>query len=95
MKEKRTDLRTQKVYDALIEAFTELLSEKTFEKITVKELCDRARTRTATFYNHFEDKYDFFAFMILEKRRAFMEEPRLAAENEKPEEYYISFIRIE
>lgn len=42
MKEGRTDLRTQKIYDALINAFSELLEEKDFEKITVKELCEKA-----------------------------------------------------
>lgn len=72
MKNTRVDLRSRKVYDTLIEAFVELLSEKTFDSITVVELCEKARTRTATFYNHFSDKYDFFAFMIAEKRRDFM-----------------------
>ena len=52
MKEGRTDLRTQKIYDALINAFSELLEEKDFEKITVKELCEKARTRTATSVLH-------------------------------------------
>lgn len=72
MKDTRIDLRTRKVYDALIEAFIQLLSEKPFDSITVVELCNKARTRTATFYNHFSDKYDFFTFMIAEKRRDFM-----------------------
>lgn len=71
MKNTKIDLRTRKVYDALIEAFTGLLAEKSFDEITVRELCDRARTRTATFYNHFSDKYEFFAFMIAEKRSDF------------------------
>ena len=65
MKEqKKPDLRTQKTYDALMDAMRELLVEKDFDKVTVRELCGRARTRTATFYNHFSDKYDFVAFMV-------------------------------
>lgn len=72
MKNTRIDLRTRKVYDALMDAFIQLLSEKSFDSITVVELCEKARTRTATFYNHFSDKYDFFAFMIAEKRRDFI-----------------------
>lgn len=66
-KREKCDLRTQKTFDALIEAMRQLLSEKDFDKITVRELCDRARTRTATFYNHFSDKYDFVAFMVREE----------------------------
>lgn len=58
------DLRTQKIYRALIAACQQLLTEKPFEKITVAELCTRAQTRRATFYKHFADKYDFLAFMI-------------------------------
>lgn len=63
------DLRTQKTYDALFNAFTELLSEKPFEAITVHELCVRARIRRATFYNHFADKYAFLDFVIQTIRR--------------------------
>lgn len=93
MKNTRTDLRTRKIYDALIESFTELLAEKTFESITVKELCERAQTRTATFYNHFSDKYDFFAFMIKEKRRIFMEQSEIVYNKENFEEYYVTFLK--
>lgn len=92
MKETRIDLRTRKVYDALIEAFTKLLAEKQFEDITVKELCDCARTRTATFYNHFSDKYDFFAFMVKEKRSSFMPNSDTTDENDTFEKYCISIL---
>lgn len=58
------DLRIQKTYAALTRAFTDLLKIKSFEQITVKELCDAAIVRTATFYNHFADKYEFAYFVI-------------------------------
>nr|MBQ4453435.1 hypothetical protein [Clostridia bacterium] len=59
-----TDLRIKKTYAALTRAFTDLLKTKCFEQITVKELCDAAIIRTATFYNHFSDKYEFADFII-------------------------------
>ena len=59
-----TDLRIQKTYAALTRAFTDLLKTKCFEQITVKELCDTAIIRPATFYNHFSDKYEFADFII-------------------------------
>lgn len=93
MKDTRTDLRTRKVYDALIEAFAKLLTEKPFDNITVKELCDRARTRTATFYNHFSDKYDFFAFMIKEKRSSFMISADDIKDDATFEDYCISVLK--
>lgn len=39
-----------------------LLSEKSFEEITVGELCKRANYPRATFYNYFEDKFDLLNY---------------------------------
>ena len=61
-----TDLRIRKTYLALHSAFTELLEKQRFEDFTVNELCDRAMIRRATFYKHFADKYDYFAFYAKE-----------------------------
>ena len=58
------DLRIKKTYRALFDAFTELLEEHRFEDLTVAMLCDRAMIRRTTFYKHFRDKNDFFAFYI-------------------------------
>lgn len=62
----KMDLRLQKTYLALQSAFTQLLEEKRFDELTVNELCDRAMIRRTTFYKHFMDKYDYFAFYIRE-----------------------------
>lgn len=64
--EKKSDLRVRKTYDALMRAFEELLSGKTFDDITVNELCETALIRRPTFYSHFEDKYDFLRFYLNE-----------------------------
>ena len=64
--EKKIDLRLRKTYQSLHAAFTELLEEKRFEELTVGELCDRAAIRRTTFYKHFADKYDYFAFYLQE-----------------------------
>ena len=58
------DLRIKKTYRALFEAFTELLEEHRFEDVTVAMLCDRAMIRRTTFYKHFRDKNDYFAFYV-------------------------------
>lgn len=62
--EKKLDLRIQKTYMALEEAFTKLLEQKPFESITTNELCDAAMIRRTTFYKHFTDKYDYFSFFV-------------------------------
>ena len=91
MSEKR-DLRVQKTYSALFEAFQELLHEKDFDSITVTELCGRAIIRTATFYKHFEDKYAFFSFMVQEGFQKYRE--ILMDESLSCEDYYLNIVRI-
>lgn len=91
MQEKR-DLRVQKTYDALIAAFQDLLAEKSFEEITVKELCARAKTRTATFYTHFSDKYDFFSFMVKELRKSFATDAELVYSGAEASAYYTALV---
>ena len=64
--EKKLDLRIEKTYLALHNAFTALLEEKRFEDFTLNELCERAMIRRTTFYKHFADKYEYFAFYMKE-----------------------------
>ena len=47
------DLRVQKTMAAIDRAFSELLVEKDYEKISVKELCERARINKKTFYTYY------------------------------------------
>lgn len=69
--DKKLDLRIYKTYKALHEAFNELLEYKSFEELTVNELCDTAMIRRATFYSHFSDKYEYFNFYLSELRDEF------------------------
>lgn len=50
------DRRQRKTREAIFKAFTELLSVKGFNQITVGEIIDKADVGRATFYSHFETK---------------------------------------
>ena len=65
------DLRYVRTNQMLCDAFTELLQKKEFEDITIDELCKKAFIRRATFYTHFLDKYDFFAYFVKQNGKAF------------------------
>ncbi len=52
------DLRVRRTRKLLWEALLDLIMEKDFETINIKELCDRAMVHRTTFYSHYQDKYD-------------------------------------
>lgn len=52
------DLRVQKTRNAIINAFLELRSTKPLEKITVRELSEKAVINKSTFYLHYTDVYN-------------------------------------
>jgi len=52
------DLRKERTKRSIINAFLELRSKKSLEKISVKELSELAIINKATFYSHYNDIYD-------------------------------------
>ena len=50
------DRRQRKTRNAIFEAFTRLLSQRNYERITVGEIIEAADVGRATFYAHFETK---------------------------------------
>ncbi|WP_427051257.1 TetR/AcrR family transcriptional regulator [Paenibacillus sp. TC-CSREp1] len=52
-------MRNTRTKDLIFEAFVELVNEKDFEKITIQNVTVQARINRATFYSHFQDKYEF------------------------------------
>ena len=53
MKDTGKDQRTQLTYSLLRQAFTDLLKQKPIQRITVKELCQKAGVNRSTFYAHY------------------------------------------
>ena len=87
----------------LAESLKELMLQKSFEKITIKQICDKTGVIRATFYNYFEDKYAALSYIIyldtyetalpyVEKKQ-FMEAVRAILDNivEDREFYQIAF----
>lgn len=90
--EKRLDLRIQKTYQALQNAFTQLLEEKNFEDITVNELCDKALIRRTTFYKHFADKYEYFKFYLSTLSESFKSQVTVTSLINDPVTYSVTML---
>ena len=59
----KEDARVTKTKEKLYNTFIAMLAEKTYEEITVNDICASAGIRRATFYKHFVDKFNFSAAM--------------------------------
>lgn len=50
--------------DLLVEGLYKCMGEKPFEKITIKQICNKTGVIRGTFYNHFIDKYEALEYLI-------------------------------
>ena len=60
------DRRTRKTRKAISDAFWKLMQEKDFEDITINDITETADIHRATFYLHYQDKYDWLEKSISE-----------------------------
>lgn len=73
----QADLRIRRTHKFLQEAIIELIVEKGFDAITVGDIAERAMINRATFYRHYQDKYDLVT-------KIFEETVNQLVENMKP-----------
>lgn len=85
-KRKTTDRRVGKTVGLLHQALGELIREKPYDEIVVKEILDRANVGRSTFYLHYRDKDDLLASAIhrlLESVRVPIELQPIAGRDER------------
>ena len=70
------DLRVKKTITGIKAAFEALICEKEYDRITVKELCDRAQVNKKTFYHYYETLDALLAELQLELSSAYLERIR-------------------
>jgi AcrR family transcriptional regulator len=73
----QADLRIRRTHKFLQAAMIELVTEQGFDTITVGDIAQRAMINRATFYRHYQDKYDLVA-------KIFEDTINELAENMKP-----------
>ena len=71
---KKNDLRVIRTHQQLEEAFRALSFRTDPDAFTIQQLCDEAGIRRTTFYQHFEDKHDFYIWFLLRIQRQYIED---------------------
>ena len=66
----KLDPRIRRTRQMLFKAFQDLLTEKTFQLITVQDIAERSTLNRATFYDHFTDKFALLEAMMGERFEA-------------------------
>ena len=88
----KIDLRIVKTQKKLALAFKEMMLTTSFNDITVFDLCTRAGVRRATFYKHFDDKYDFLRSIISHLVNDLAYNVSSACDMSNPVEYFAMFV---
>ena len=95
--EEQIDLRIRRTHKFLQEAMIELITEQGFDAITVGDIAERAMINRATFYRHYQDKYDLVAKIfedtaneLTENMKPFRKDTG-QSETENPPEIWIQF----
>ena len=73
----KTDARVKYTKMVLKKALMELMQHKPVNKITVKEICERAELNRATFYAHYSDCFDLLESIEEDLLEAFQQSLKL------------------
>lgn len=73
MSRKNLDRRVQKTLQLLEGALRELIAEKEYEAITVRDILERANVGRSTFYTHFENKDHLLRSLLTQLNERFEE----------------------
>ncbi|WP_142395914.1 MULTISPECIES: TetR/AcrR family transcriptional regulator [Bacillus] len=81
MRDSNLDLRVIRTKTAIRNALVELIEEKGFEAITVKDITMKANINRGTFYAHYQDKFD----LMTKCQEEIMHEFSIIAKQKLPE----------
>lgn len=89
----KVDLRIIKTKRNLYEGLAQLLAEKPYENIKIKDICDKSLVNRSTFYDHYSSKSELLNAMINERLKDLNEAVELKnINNENYKEKFLLFI---
>ena len=90
---KKVDLRIIKTQAKLTDALGSMMKEMPFDDVTVFELCENAGVRRATFYKHYNDKYDFLKSIVNKQIADIASELSSKCDLSNPVEYFVLYVK--
>ncbi len=92
--DKKVDLRIIKTKRNLYEGLAQLLKEKPYDSIKIKDICDKSLVNRSTFYDHYSSKNELFEAMINEREKELAEKNDFEnINNTNYKELYINHIK--
>ncbi|HJQ13717.1 MAG TPA: TetR family transcriptional regulator [Anaerolineales bacterium] len=93
--EEKLDPRVKRTRNLILQSFSDLLAEKSFDSITVLDVTERAQINRATFYkNHFVDKYALLDYWVQQGFRHEIEAHMLDACHYTPDNLRILLLTV-
>ncbi len=89
----KEDHRVEKTKASLVNAFIRLINDKSFEDISINDICTSAGVRRATFYKHYRDKYEFFSEFVGFFHEKYDSKPNIPSHIDAAIDYYISYVQ--
>lgn len=89
----KEDLRTVRTRKFLSNALLTLLEKHSIDEITIHDICEKAMVHRTTFYTHFNDKYDLFAYMLSKVREEIYEHTQHTTDFDTPKDMYMGIAR--
>lgn len=92
---RKKDVRVIRTHEQLTASLIDLLSKKSFEELSVSEICEAANVHRATFYKHFNDKFEFLNYCFdNELSKISFDVPASEANAENIKENFMHFIKV-
>lgn len=93
--DEKLDPRVKRTRNLILQSFSELLAEKSFDAISVQDVAGKAQINRATFYkNHFVDKYALLDYWVEVQFRQEIETRVLDACHYTPENLRILILTV-
>lgn len=90
---KKQDLRIRKTKATIYRSILQILKNKSFEQISVTDICKASNINRSTFYDHFNDKQELIQSFINDMGEELTEQLPVKKKTYTKKEYYLAIMK--